>query len=313
MKNISSVILILVFTDICAFCFSSLVPANPQKCSMVWYTSKHGVAHNPTLHSRSLNYVLVSLLLVLHTQHRILLHCFSQRLLCLVAHGSWMELIFPCLAVKMLSGEGSALACGGSVRHTPLGPPANLLATDTVHRQFILTIHCGKFVPVKPFSVTAHQEWLRLPIKSRQSPSLKTRPSDSVRQASAVPGMSYAIALRGSGIGIWLQCSQNRHKTANQHLSGWSQNQHNTVNQHLSGWSQNWHKTENQHLSGWSENRHKTANQHSSGWSQNWHKTANQHLSGYTSQTHAATFNPTSVSILIATQGLLVLSCWCIW
>jgi len=34
---------------------------------------------------------------------------------------------------------------------------------------------------------------------------------------------------------------------------------------------------------------------------QNRHNTANQHLSGYTSQTRAATFNPTCVSILIAT------------
>jgi len=41
-------------------------------------------------------------------------------------------------------------------------------------------------------------------------------------------------------------------------------------------------------------------------WSQNRQNTANQHLSGY-SQTLVATFNPTCVSILIATQGLLVL------
>jgi len=43
-------------------------------------------------------------------------------------------------------------------------------------------------------------------------------------------------------------------------------------------------------------------------WSQNRHNTGNQHLSGHTSQTRMATFNPTCVSILIATQGLLVRS-----
>ena len=55
-------------------------------------------------------------------------------------------------------------------------------------------------------------------------------------------------------------------------------------------------------------------------WSQNRHNTANQHLSGYTSQTRVAAMNPTCVSRLIATQGLLVLrllivsdvnSTWC--
>jgi len=42
--------------------------------------------------------------------------------------------------------------------------------------------------------------------------------------------------------------------------------------------------------------------------SQNRHKAANQHLSGYALQERVATFKPTCVSILIATQGLLVLS-----
>jgi len=41
--------------------------------------------------------------------------------------------------------------------------------------------------------------------------------------------------------------------------------------------------------------------------SQNWHNTASQHLPGCTWQTRVATFNPTCVSILIATQGFLVL------
>jgi hypothetical protein len=41
-------------------------------------------------------------------------------------------------------------------------------------------------------------------------------------------------------------------------------------------------------------------------WSQNRHNTANQNLSGYTSQARVATFNPTCLSRLLATQGLLV-------
>jgi len=41
--------------------------------------------------------------------------------------------------------------------------------------------------------------------------------------------------------------------------------------------------------------------------SQNRQNAANQQLSGYTSQAHVATFNPTCLSKLIATQGLMVL------
>jgi hypothetical protein len=63
---------------------------------------------------------LVSLFLMEHTQHRILLHCISQSLLCLVSSlGSWLVdgAHLPCLAVKMLSKEGSILVWGGSVYH----------------------------------------------------------------------------------------------------------------------------------------------------------------------------------------------------
>ena len=150
MNNISSVITVLVFTDICVFCFSMLVSVNPQKCSLVWYTLKRGAAHNPTMHSRHMNLVHISLLLAVHTQHRILLHCLSQCLLCSVSRlFSWLVdgARFPCLVVKMLSGEESALLWGGSVCRNSLGPPLNLRATYTV-RQFTPTVHRAKFVPL---------------------------------------------------------------------------------------------------------------------------------------------------------------------
>jgi len=157
MKNIISVISGVIFTDTFVFCLAILVSVDPQKCSLVWYTSKHGVANNPTLHYQHLNFVLVSLLLAVHTQHRILLHCLSQCLLCLVSRlfsllmdGAW----FLWLVVKMLSGERSASVWGGSVCRNPLGPPVNLLVSDTVIGQLILTVHCAKFVPV------THSVWL---------------------------------------------------------------------------------------------------------------------------------------------------------
>jgi hypothetical protein len=58
LKNISSVITAVIFSYICVFCLSILVSAGPQKCSLVWYTPKHGVAHNSMLHSQHLNFVL---------------------------------------------------------------------------------------------------------------------------------------------------------------------------------------------------------------------------------------------------------------
>jgi hypothetical protein len=83
--NISSVIIMVIFSGVCVFGSSILVPVDPQKCSLVWYTSKHGVAHNPMWHCRHLNFFLVSLFSAEHTRHRILVHCVSHRLLCLVS------------------------------------------------------------------------------------------------------------------------------------------------------------------------------------------------------------------------------------
>jgi len=86
-------------------------------------------------------------------RHRILLHCTSQYLLCLVSIiFRWLidAARLPCLAVKTQSGEGSVLMCGGSVCHNTLGPPVNPWTTGTVSRQFLLPVHCVKFVSVKP-------------------------------------------------------------------------------------------------------------------------------------------------------------------
>ena len=55
----------------------------------------------------------------------------------------------PCLAIKTLSGERSLLIWGGSVCCIILGLPVNLWTKGTVGRQFVLSVHCVKFVPVK--------------------------------------------------------------------------------------------------------------------------------------------------------------------
>jgi hypothetical protein len=125
LKNISSVISMVEFTDICEFCFSILASADPQKSSLVWYTLKHGVAQNLMLHSRHLNFVVVSLFLTEHTPHQILLHCISHCLLCLVSClFSWLVEgdCFPALVVKTLTGEGCLMIQGSSVCHNALEP-----------------------------------------------------------------------------------------------------------------------------------------------------------------------------------------------
>jgi hypothetical protein len=71
--------------------FSSLLSFGAQKCSLVWYTSKQGLAHSPTLHAGHLNFVVVSLCFPQHTWYQILLHSKGQCLLCLVSNlFSWL-------------------------------------------------------------------------------------------------------------------------------------------------------------------------------------------------------------------------------
>ena len=103
------------------------------------------------LHPRHLKFVLVSLFLGEHTWHQILFNCISQCLLWLVSSlFSWLVdgTCLPCLAVKMLSEEGSLLMWGGFVCHNPLRPPVNLWTTGIVGQQFVLSVHCMKFEPV---------------------------------------------------------------------------------------------------------------------------------------------------------------------
>jgi len=107
-----------VFTDICMFCVSILVSFDPQKCSSDLYTSKHGVAHKLMLHSRHLNFVLVSLFLAEHTQCQILLHRISQCLLWLVS--SLFSCIvdgagLPCFVVQTSTGRRSIVMWGDSI------------------------------------------------------------------------------------------------------------------------------------------------------------------------------------------------------
>jgi hypothetical protein len=43
LKNIGSLITVVVFIDICVFCFSMLVSVDPQKCILVLYTLKQNL------------------------------------------------------------------------------------------------------------------------------------------------------------------------------------------------------------------------------------------------------------------------------
>ena len=68
-----------IYLQLCVLLFQFSVGS--QKCSLVWYTSKHGVAHN-------LCYILDTCILILflcfwQNTYKILLHCMSQCLLCL--------------------------------------------------------------------------------------------------------------------------------------------------------------------------------------------------------------------------------------
>ena len=103
------------------------------------------------LHSQPFNFVLVSLFLVEHTWHQILLHCISQCLLWLVSCTfSWFVVAacLPCLAINMLRGKGSLQMWAGSVCCNTLGPPVKLWTIGRVGRQSVLSVHCVKFMPV---------------------------------------------------------------------------------------------------------------------------------------------------------------------
>lgn len=95
LRNTSSVITVIQVVSVC-----------PQKCCMVWYTSKDGVSHNPMLHSRHLNFVLVSFFLMEHKWVWILFPSKGQCLLGFV----W--------SLKYAYAWGlSSFSCGLSSRH----------------------------------------------------------------------------------------------------------------------------------------------------------------------------------------------------
>jgi len=101
LKNISSVTLLVMLTSICVLHFSTLVSNSLQKCGLVWYGSKHGLSHSPTLHSQHFNFILISLFLTEHTHtlNSLTLHTLVLRLLSgpfWLDHG-WARL--PCLVV----------------------------------------------------------------------------------------------------------------------------------------------------------------------------------------------------------------------
>jgi len=104
----------------------------------VWFTSKHGVVHNPTLHFQHLNYVLLSLCLAETAQCQILLNCISQCLLSLVSSlFSWL--------VDEASSQNAKwgrvfIDMGWLCFCNQLGPPVNLWTKGTVGQQSALTV-----------------------------------------------------------------------------------------------------------------------------------------------------------------------------
>ena len=107
-----------------------------------------------------------------YTRHRILVHCISHCLLCLVSClSSWLVdgASLPCLAVKTLSGEGSLFMWGGCGLRNPLGPNVNLWTTCTVGRQFVLRVHCAKFLSVT--SSVLLSLWLEMSLSSEERAS----------------------------------------------------------------------------------------------------------------------------------------------
>jgi hypothetical protein len=86
----------------------------------VWGSTK------PCVLFLTLEFCLISVFLVEHAHHWILLHCISQCLLCLVSSlfNRLMDgACLPHLAVKMPNEEGSLLIWGGCICHNPQGPP----------------------------------------------------------------------------------------------------------------------------------------------------------------------------------------------
>jgi hypothetical protein len=94
LKNISLLTAVVVFANIYVLYFFILVSVDPRKCSLVWYTLKCGVAHNPMLHSQHLNFVFASLF----WQNTHALNSFTFHVCCgfcqVFLADMWMGLVF---------------------------------------------------------------------------------------------------------------------------------------------------------------------------------------------------------------------------
>ena len=92
----------ILFTYVCGHCFYRLVSNGRKKCSWVWSTSKHRVAHNTMRHYGHLSVILVALFTaeLPPTNGSLLFQdlCF----LCFVLRcfGGWsMELVLSCVVI----------------------------------------------------------------------------------------------------------------------------------------------------------------------------------------------------------------------
>jgi len=143
--------MVIIFTDICMFCFSISVSVDPQKCSLVWYTLQYGVAQNPMLYSQHWNFV--SLLCLWQNTQNPELSYIAYTSVCYVLCqvflvGLWMELVFPVLQSKCQMGKGHYWYGVAVFVITHWDPLVNLWAVGTVGWQFLLSVQFVNFVSV---------------------------------------------------------------------------------------------------------------------------------------------------------------------
>jgi hypothetical protein len=185
LKIIHSVFTVVIFTYKCVFGFSILVSLGSQQCSLVWYALKHGVSHNPMLHSRYLYFVLLSLCLAEHTWHQILLHCMSHCLLCLESSlVSWL-VDGACLLCLSVWGQGTLLvSCIRSLANVSLNfwsynfepQEARMIKllrmvrsrrwknSFIVHCQFHLLKECLSYSQIRPYILCVYYSLVLWPV-----------------------------------------------------------------------------------------------------------------------------------------------------
>jgi hypothetical protein len=117
-KVISLIITMVIFIDIYVFCFSILVSIGPQKFSLMWYTSKNGVA-------TTLCHILDNCSFVFDVTHTTTNSLTLHNPMAVVYVSSpfcWLVDDFLALLSQTLSGEGSYW-CGELFCRKPLGHP----------------------------------------------------------------------------------------------------------------------------------------------------------------------------------------------